>query len=372
MRSKYYSLAPILAKEAMYNVIIGERSNGKTYASLKYGIEQYAKRGSQIALLRRWQDDFKGKRAASMFDALVKNGEISRATNGEWTDVYYYAGRWFLCKYEGDDRKRIRVTDTDPFCYAFALSSMEHDKSTSYPDIRTIIFDEFITRTAYLGGMEGSEFVIFMNVLSTIIRDRNDVKIFMLGNTVSKSCPYFKEMGLTHVKNQKPGTIELYHYGNSNLTVAVEFCKPNAQGKASDDYFSFDNPRLQMITGKGNVWEIAVYPHCPIKYKPKDVVFRYFIQYDGEMLEAEIINVGESVFTFIHRKTTPIKNPDEDLIYTPDYDPRPNWKRRLTVPTTPIEKTIANFFRRDKVYYQDNEVGEIVRNYLMWSATSSD
>ena len=31
-----------------------------------------------------------------------------------------------------------------------------------------------------------------------------------------------------------------------------------------------------------------------------------------------------------------------------------------------IEKKIAIFYTRDKVYYQDNEVGEIVRNYLQW------
>lgn len=372
MKTKYYSLKPILEKLAMYNVIIGERSNGKTYSALTYGVEEYHKHGSQMALIRRWQDDFKGKRGASMFDALVNNGEIAKATEGMWTDVYYYAGRWFLCRYEGTGNKRERVLDSDPFCYAFALSSMEHDKSTSYPRIRTIIFDEFITRTAYLGGMEGSEFVIFMNVLSTIIRDRNDVKIFMLGNTVNKTCPYFKEMGLTHVKEQKPGTIEVYHYGDGKLTVAVEFCKPNEKGKASDDYFSFDNPRLQMITGKGSVWEISVYPHCPERFKPKDVVFNYFIEFDGDLLQCDIVALDNKLFTFIHRKTTPLKEPDSDLIYSPDYDPRPNWKRRLTVPTSPIEKKIADFYRRDKVYYQDNEVGEIVRNYLIWSTNTTN
>ena len=40
---KYYSLDNILKKNSVYNVIFGERSNGKTYAVLKYGIEQYLK-----------------------------------------------------------------------------------------------------------------------------------------------------------------------------------------------------------------------------------------------------------------------------------------------------------------------------------------
>ena len=34
MKKQYYSLKKILAENADYNIIIGERSNGKTYATL--------------------------------------------------------------------------------------------------------------------------------------------------------------------------------------------------------------------------------------------------------------------------------------------------------------------------------------------------
>ena len=148
------------------------------------------------------------------------------------------------------------------------------------------------------------------------------------------------------------------------MTVAVEYCLPNKKGKKSDLYFAFDNPKLSMITG--GAWEMEIYPHLPYKYKPKDILFTYFIKFDDELLQCEIINTENSVFTYIHRKTTELKNTDNDLIYSVDYDARPNWKRKLTKPTTDIEKKIAIFYTRDKVYYQDNEVGEIVRNYLQW------
>ncbi len=36
---KYYNLNAILKTNSTYNVIIGERSNGKTYATLKYGVK---------------------------------------------------------------------------------------------------------------------------------------------------------------------------------------------------------------------------------------------------------------------------------------------------------------------------------------------
>lgn len=359
---KFYSLKNILEYHAQYNMIIGERSNGKTYAVLKYAVEQFARNGKQLAIVRRWADDFTGKRGATMFDALTANEEISKITGGEWTSIYYWGSRWFFCRYDDDGK---RQTSETPFAYGFAISGMEHDKSTSYPNITTILFDEFLTRTAYLP----DEFTLFMNVCSTIIRHRTDVTIFMCGNTVNKYCPYFAEMGLTHIKDQKQGTIDVYNYGQSDLKVAVEYCLPNKQGKASDLYFAFDNPKLHMITG--GAWEISIYPHCPCKYKPNEVIFRYYILFNGETLECEIISHEDLIFTFVHRKTTPLKYPDKDLIYSPDYDPRPNWRRKITVPRSNFERKIAEFWIKDKIFYQDNEIGEIVRNYLIFCGKNS-
>lgn len=357
MRQKFYSLKNILNKNAQYNVIFGERSNGKTYSVLKYAIEKYSKSGEQLAIVRRWRDDFIGKRGATMFDSLVSNGEIARITNGEWNGVYYWGSRWFLCRYDDTGK---RETSETPFAYGFSITSMEHDKSTSYPDVTTILFDEFLTRSAYLP----DEFVLFMNVVSTIVRHRTNVKIFMLGNTVNKYCPYFAEMGLKHVKEMHPGDIDVYRYGKSELTVAVEYTEPNKKGKKSDLYFAFDNPKLSMITG--GAWEIDIYPHCPVKYKPNEILFMYFIEFSGDLLQCEIIKHEDLLFTFIHRKTTEIKDTEKSLIFTPDFSARPNYRRKITKPTSNLEKKIAHFFITDKIFYSDNEVGEIVRNYLIW------
>lgn len=361
---EYYTLSPILKEKAHYNIIIGERSNGKTYSVLQKALQDYANNGYQTALLRRMQEDFIGKRGAGLFEPLINNNEVERLTGGAWTSVYYYASRWFLCKYEEDKKGNMeRVTDNQPFMYGFALSQMEHEKGTGYPNVKNIIFDEFITRMAYLR----DEFVLFMNTLSTIIRSRDDVTIFMLGNTVNKYCPYFDEMGLRHIKDMKQGEIDVYQLKHSSgkvLKVAVEYCKPFEKGKKSDFYFAFDNQKLEMITN--GVWEIDIYPHCPYRYRPKNVLFTYFIEFDRQMLQCEIVQVDDVCFTFIHRKTTPLKHPDTDLVFTTRYDARPNYRRRLTKPRLDIERKIVEFYATDKIFYQDNEVGEIIRNYLLW------
>ena len=354
---KYYNTSRIDKKNATYNVIIGERSNGKTYAVLKKGLIEYFKNGSQIAYVRRWKEDIIGRRASQLFSGLIENSEVSKLSNNEFSGVHYYAGKWYLCNY--DDKGKAIYADSDIIAYSFALSDSEHDKSTSFPNIRTIIFDEFLTNRTYLN----DEFVLFMNVVSTIVRRREDVKIYMLGNTVNKYAPYFNEMGLTNVTKMEQGSIDVYRYGNSKLTVAVEYCATqDTENKQSSKYFAFNNPKLEMITG--GAWELNIYPHLPYKYKPKNILFTYFIEFADNLFQCEIVDLDGVYFTYIHRKTTPIKSPDSDLIYTLDYDPRLNYNRSIYKPISKLQERIRWFFDTSRVFYQSNDIGDAVNNYL--------
>lgn len=356
-KSQFYDGKEIESKNATYNMIIGERSNGKTFYCLDKILQNYLEKGEQGAIVRRFADDFKRGRGTVMFNSLL---DVGKLVDTEYSGIEFKSGQWFLYRWDNDLQKKI--LDENPFCYSFALTNMEHDKSTSYPNVTTIVFDEFLTRQSTLP----DEFILFMNCISTIIRHRDNVKIYMLGNTVNKSSPYFKEMGIAHIDKMVPGTIDVYTYGDSDLKVAVEYCNTfdKTKGKASDKYFAFDNPKLQMITG--GAWELAIYPHLPMKYRPKDIKYTFFIKWEDYILQCEIIRINKVSFMYIHNKTTPIKNEDKDLIFSPEPDPRKNWRRRITDVFDDRGKKIYQFFKEDKVYYQDNEVGEIVRNYLIY------
>ena len=360
---KYYSLDNILSKNADYNIIFGERSNGKTYAALKYGIERYIKTGEQMAYIRRWREDLRGKRAENLFANHVANGLIEELTDGKFNEVFYLSNKWFLSYYDKDKNKRY--PDSTPFCFGFCLSEQEHEKSSSYPNVTTIVFDEFLTRRIYLP----DEFMLYMNLLSTIIRQRDNVKVFMLGNTVNKFCPYFQEMGLKNVGVMEQGTIDIYRFGEHGATVAVEYCDTIVKQKASNKYFCFDNQNLQMITG--GKWELAVYPHLPCKYKPKDVLFVFYIKFNDAILQGNIIQVGDENFCYIHQKTTPIKDENNSLIYSLEMNGKPNYKRKLISNASYVESQVSRYFATDKVFFQNNEIGEIVRNYLLNSARTN-
>lgn len=355
-KTKYYSLNKILEKNCTYNVIFGERSNGKTYSVLKYGLEQFCKNHGQIAIVRRWKEDITGKRASDIFSALLVNDEMYHISKGKYGGICYYAGRFYACNYDKEN-KPLYNEKTDCLGYVFALSDTEHNKSISYPNVTTILFDEFITNHVYLN----DEFILFMNTVSTIVRQRTNVKIFMCGNTVNKYCPYFDEMGLKHILKMNKGDIDVYTYGKSDLTVAVEYCG-NTATKENNYYFAFDNPKLHMITE--GAWEINLYPHCPCKYKPKNIIFTYFIKFQNRLFQCEIIDVDGNMFTFIHEKTTELKNPDSDLVYSLDYDIRLNYNRNILHPINKLQEKILWFYKTDRVFYQNNDVGDCINNYI--------
>lgn len=363
---EFYNIRKLLKSypDAFYYVVFGERSNGKTWSALDYGLERYRKTGEQFAYIRRWGEDIRKKNLSNLFSGHAENGRISELFGGEWNQIYYGSSKFYL---EHRDENGNITRSEDNCGFAFDLNSMEHYKSTSFPRVTTIIFDEFMSRNGYLP----NEWILFANTLSTIIRHRDNVKIIMLGNTVNRYCPYFSEMGLNHIKDQKPGTVDVYHYGDSGLTVVTEYTGTSIRhgGKASDVYFSFDNPELKMITG--GAWEISIYPHLETKYRPKDVVVNFFISFEEDLLHGEVISLDSGPFIFIHRKTTPIKDEDNDIVYTTQPDVRWNFRMCLTKHSDRLSLFILKCLRENKIFYSTNEVGEVFRNYVMWSDSYS-
>lgn len=351
---KYYSLKPILKRKATYNVIIGERSNGKTYACLKLALDNYFKDGSQFAYIRRWSVDVRPQKMGGLFAALINDGYLQKVSNGRYSTIVFKTGKFFLANFN-DEGKAI-YSDTDVLGFAISLNDSEHIKSVSYPLVNLIVFDEFLTNQLYLE----NEFILFMNVVSTIVRQRTNVKIFLLGNTVNRYSPYFKEMGLTNVLKMKQGTIDLYTYGDSKLTVAVEYCSSLEKSKKNNFYFAFDNPKLKMITG--GAWELDIYPHKPVNFTKNDVKFIYFIEFGDAVYQCEIVFLPDQTFTFIHKKTTPIKPYSKvySLIPNPSYF----YSTSINRPKNDLEQKIYWYFVHDKVFYQDNDVGNAIANYL--------
>lgn len=385
-KTKYYSLKRLLNQcpDCKYYIIYGERSNGKSYSILEYLLEEFYNSGYTKAFgyIRRVDEDIKLSNASQVFKSLRcndnKENRIEEITKGEYNDVLVKSRTFLLCKRD-EMGELVSVLDKQPFGYLFALNQSERIKSTGYPDIFYIFFEEFIAENLPLL----NEFSKLMSVLSTIIRNRDNVTIFMAGNTINKHNIYFAEFGLNKTKFQKPNTVDIYKYQDDagTLQIACEFTDfPDRSIKKSNIYFCFNKEKNKMI--RQGLWDIGTYPHLEYLYKPKDIKLIYFIKHEDEIFQAEVIQTIDNkenriddlpnviysnkplLFTYIHRKTSDIKYPHDHIIFQKEFDSHYNIRQDIMNSFDEVGVFIKSFFITGKVFYQDNEVGDMIDSYI--------
>lgn len=130
--------------------------------------------------------------------------------------------------------------------YCTAIEDAYIDKGIPFNKVKIVLFDEFIDYN-YLK----DELAMFRHTIANIVRDeeKQGVKIIMLGNTVSKHCPYFDYFGF-NVNRIKQGEIAVIR-ANAGGTAALEYTRTKVgelgEGKKKSKYFGFDGAGSDMI-----------------------------------------------------------------------------------------------------------------------------
>ena len=360
---QYYNRDAIDATKAAYRLIIGQRSNGKTYSVLKTIIEQYFEEGKRSAYIRRYAEEITPKNIQLLFsqDSLLQL--IIEKSEGRYNGTFYRANCFYFCFI--DEGGKVQEKDPVPFCITRAINTWETTKGQDAGELHLICFDEFATRTGYLR----DEFVCFCNLLSSLIRDRKDAIIYMLANTVNKFCPYFQEMGLSDIDKMEQGEIRVYTYASSDLTVAVEYCATvSATQKTASKYFAFENAQLEMI--RTGAWEVKLYPRCPYPLYPDDTWKVFYVKFGEQLLRGDIIRPKSKLnhrdmFIFFHRQTKDIDIGDKEVLYSNEFMSSRYHVRFLKDCPTDLHKIIKDLVVKNSMCFSDNEVGEIVRNWLI-------
>lgn len=164
--SLYYNPQKMLSYNRILNFIIGARGIGKSYAMKKHPINRFLKHGEQFIYVRRYKGEL--KRAANYFDDIAN----------EFPSVKFKVkGRQFFIndKLAG---------------WAIPLSMWQSEKSNAYPNVSTIIFDEFI-REKDNSGYIPNEVAALLNLMDTVFRGRENTRCVCLSNAVSVVNPYF-------------------------------------------------------------------------------------------------------------------------------------------------------------------------------------
>ena len=366
---KYFDVETVINQvpDAHIYMFIGERSNGKTYSALRYGIKQYVENGKRFVYVRRLAEMIRMVYMRNLFTGNKKTGDLYKQLNQlGYDDLSYYAGAFWGMHYN-EKRKLERIDD--PIGYTSAISTWETSKGGYLPDLGTVIFDEFLTRGTYLP----NEPVLFENLISSLVRTEDNAKVLMLANTVSWNAPYFREWGLNHVKDMRQGTFDVYNSGDGKRKIVVCYTEHTGP-KKSDVYFNYDNPRSRMITE--GVWETADYPKIPEDISEWIQGIPSYVQSaDGWTIKLVPVALPDGMECLLvfdnNRKLIDENGVDKRyrnrLIYTDIFYPYANCKLAITKHNDDMTKFILTALKQGRVFYQNNTVGEYMRNYLIFS-----
>ena len=166
---KYYDISTILSYNKILNFIIGQRGGGKTFGAKKWVINDFLKKGNEFIWIRHFKQEIKQLKR-NFWDDIIHSGlypDVEFSISG---DKLYINNK--LCG------------------YLIALSTSNQLKSSSFPKVTKIIFDEFIFEKGH-NHYRGDEVNDFVNLLDTIIRDRDNCRAVLIANNVQTTNPYF-------------------------------------------------------------------------------------------------------------------------------------------------------------------------------------
>lgn len=362
---RWYDPDDILALDATYNLIYGERGNGKTFAICHLILEAYFDEDLPSAYVRRLDEMIKASNIETLFNDEHHIQYIIEKSEGKYNFVKYQFHGFYLQKRDPNTGVLLEK-DQKPFCRTYALSTAETIKGADRGKIKYIFFDEFITRVFYLT----NEIVLFESILESLIRKRPGVKIFMVANTVNKHCPYFKHMGLTNVKKQKQGTIDQYLLGKSGTKIACEYTQAadTAASEIAEQYYCFNNPQVEMI--KNGAWEFDIYRTLPKGIGNMIPELTFYIEFDGTTTVGRMyIYNDDPILCFAQKRNTPIKDRDNTIIYG-DSDlvsTSPLHQIELARTPTRAQAIILDLFKQHKTFFATNDDGENVQNWLKYA-----
>ena len=354
----YYNLDNIEKENAQINLIFGERSNGKSYQvkhrkavnpyleSVKEGITER----KRFMLIRRWKEEIKPEKIEQYFLDV----DIYKLTGGKYNCLSLYKGKIWLSNYDPDSKPQLKRGDY--IGYVVALSTEQTYAGASYLDVDNMIFEEFMARGVYLPHEPDK----LMNLYSTVDRKRGTTKLWLVGNTISRVCPYIEEWGLHEIiSEQKQGTIITkdistgFYDENGDeekIKLAIEYCK--STGTSSH---VIGNHKAMLNQG---AWQSDPQPHLPLSYNEYDVMFRMVFKYGSFKFIAEYLfdNVSEYCW-YVYPYKGEIT--DDMLVISDEVKLNRHWQRSIyNIDIDNITlKRLLNTFRENNIFYASDLCG---------------
>lgn len=355
----YYNLDELDNQNAQFNLLYGERSNGKSYQlKHKKGILPYLEscvkdsinNHERFMLVRRLKEEIKPEKIEQYFQDI----DIYKLTDGKYNTFSLYKGKVYLAVYDPESKPQLKRGDF--ICYVVALSTEQTYAGASYLDVKNIIFEEFMARSGYLTNEPDK----LMNLYSTVDRKRGTTRLWLVGNTISRVCPYIYEWDLHHiVSKQKQGTIECTYVktGAVNeetgeeeaIKIAIEYCKDS--GRSSH---VIGKHKAMLNTGS---WQSDPQPHLPYSYNEYEMSFRLLFKYQNFMFIGErLLKDGEAVW-YIYPYKGKIDN--DILVISDEVRTSRLWQRNIynVSINNDVLHRLLDTFRESCIFYASDLCG---------------
>lgn len=253
----YWNRQKILSYNALLNFVIGVRGGGKTYDMKRWCIESFIKHGKQFVWVRRYNTE--------LFGDDVNQG-VTSSFMSDLKDRYE--------NHTIEIKKDTMYIDEREAGYFLALSTSQRAKSSSFPDVDKIIFDEFLIEGNTTLHYIKNEPEMLLELVETVQRSRDDVRVMLLGNALSFANPYFMFFGI------KPFKGEFYHDKDRSIVVQMWAGKEFVNMKRKTRFGKLvENTRYGDYAIAN---EFLLDSDKFIEKRPKNTVFQYSIHYDGE------------------------------------------------------------------------------------------
>lgn len=331
-----------LLKGLQYIILLGTRSNGKSYAAKELCLTDFLKNGTRFVYVRRYQMDVTNYKMKSWMGDMP----ISVLTKGKWSMIECKQEQFFFAKWSEDGKKVI--LSKEPIGYCMSVQGDEHYKSLTYPNVGNFVFEEFITRNYYLP----DEPTRLMSLISTVARNKK-IRVICIGNTISRICPYFTEWSLTGIKKQKPGTLDTYKMPIPDSDEVVNIGVYNCDNQMGSGMFWGEISK----SISGTAWECELQPHLPKRYEDYRVLYEVVVKKADNLFLLQLLSEYQRpnmVTWYVQPKTTPIQKGSR--VITDDYSIDPKYTLGFR-PLTNNEMKIFELIKNGKICYSDNLTG---------------
>ena len=231
----------------------------------------------------------------------------------------------------------------------FGLSGVEHYKSLAFPNMKNLVYEEFITDGYYLP----SESKKLFSLMSTIFRHEKG-KVYCVGNKISRVCPYFGEFGLVGLPKQKSGTIEYYNVEDKDNDSTTRIAVYMTHSMKINSGMFFGNNAKSITSGE---WETDEQPHLYGHRDDYDELYKMVFAYDRTMFLCEFLQYKDNpnfVTWYVTPKTTEIQK--NTRVISNRYNINNLWSIGF-IPLTKNERLIFDYLIDGKVCFSDNLTG---------------